>query len=352
MALFTKLRPYRQNRAMTKKTIDPYFRVPEHIVPLDKGKGPCFDPKVHLQLERPDKIYSLEDFGHSKEAAKAAPFDIAVTTPFRILSKAGVIALQESIEQLKEYRRASDRMANFIRGSVFYSPFIRGLCQSAEVSAFVQGLAGTAVLPHPMALYQGHINLCPEEEGREVDRWHTDTVTLDYVLMASEPANFEGGHFEFFQCTKAQAIRSMIREEAEPHIVKVEFPEAGFAVLQQGNMVVHRASAVSKGTERTTLVQSYIPDAADFHDVSKLDDCKLVDPHDILFTEWARYKAFLSQRKLDRLIEKLPYNIDKNQVCMELRQAIRDVEEAILEISDPGDGRLVHLGQDALTDLL
>lgn len=333
-----------------KKTIDPYFRVPEHIKPIENG--PTFDPKIHLQLEKPERVYSLEDFGHTKESAAAAPFNLAVTTPFRILSKVGVVALNESIELLKEFKRESDRMANFIRGSVFYSPFIRALCQSREVSEFVNELAGGRVLPHPMALYQGHINLCPEEEGREVDRWHTDTVTLDYVLMASEPSSFEGGHFEFFQCTKSQAIRSMIRDEAEPHIVKVEFPEAGYAVLQQGNMVVHRASAVSKGTERTTLVQSYIPDEADFHDVSKLDDCKLVDPHDILFTEWARYKAFLSQRKLDHLIEKLAYTKDKNQVCMELRQAIRDVEEAILEISDPGDGRLVHLGQDALTDLL
>lgn len=333
-----------------KKVSDPYFRVPEHIEPIKDG--PVFEPSIHLSLERPERVYTLEDFGHTKEAAKAAPFNLAVTTPFRILSPEGVKALRESIERINEYRRGSDRMANFIRGSIFYSPFIRGLCGSTQVNDFIKDLAGSPVLPHPMALYQGHINLCPEEEGREVDRWHTDTVTLDYVLMASDPQSYEGGHFEFFQCTKGQAIRSMIRDESEPHIVKVEFPEAGYAVLQQGNMVVHRASAVLKGSERTTLVQSYIPDTTDFHDISKLDDCKLVDPHDILFTEWARYKAFLSQRKLDKLIEEIPYNIDKNKVCMELRKAIRDVEEAILEISDPGDGRLVHLGQDALTDLL
>ncbi len=333
-----------------KKISDPYFRIPEHIKPIEGG--PVFDPALHLQLEKPERIYSLEDFGHTKEAAAAAPFDLAVTTPFRLLSDLGVEALKESIENLKGLRRKSERMANFIRGSIFYSPFIKELCLSADVNNFIKSMTNSSVLPHPMGLYQGHINLCPEEEGREVDRWHTDTVTLDYVLMVTDPKEYSGGHFEFFQCTKAQAIRSMIRDEADPHIVKVEFPKAGYAILQQGNMVVHRASAVSKGVERTTLVQSYIPDSTNFNDVSKLDDCKLVDPHDILFTEWARYKAFLSQRKLDHLIEKLPYCLDKNQVCMELRQAIRDVEEAILEISDPNDGRLVHLAQDALTDLL
>jgi len=124
------------------------------------------------------------------------------------------------------------------------------------------------------------------------------------------------------------------------------------AILQQGHLVVHRASAVSKGVERTTLVQSYIPDQESFFDVSKLADCKLVDPHNILFSEWARYKAFLSSRKLSEVILTLPYTEDKNQICNELRLAIRDVEEAIFEISDPSEGKLTHLGQDVLTDLL
>ena len=328
----------------------PEFRTPESIKTITDG--PKFDPKIHLNLEMPEKIWSLEEFGHRPEEIQKATFDLAVTTPFRILSNQGLIALRESIERLKEHKRNSDRMANFIRGSAYYSPFIKGLCTSPLVNGFIEKIAGKKVIPHPMALYQGHINLCPEEEGREVDRWHTDTVSLDYVLMVSDPGTFSGGHFEYFQCSKGQAIRSMIREESEPHIVKVEFPEAGMAVLQQGNMVVHRASAVSKGIDRTTLVQSYIPDEENFIDVSRLDDCKLVDPHEILFTEWARYKAFLSQRRLSKLINTIPYTKDKNLICMELRKAVRDVEEAVLEISDPSEGRLVHLGQDVLTDLL
>ena len=326
------------------------FRIPEFIEPLKNG--PKFDPKIHLQLEKPEKIWSLEEFGHKAEQAKQAPFPFAVTGPFRILSAKGVADLRESIDLIKEHRKSSDRIANFIRGSLYYSPFIKDLCLSPEVNEFISKIAGKKILPHPMSLYQGHINLCPEEQGREVDRWHTDTVTLDYVLMVTDPVSFEGGHFEYFQCTRGQAIRSMIREEEEPHIVKVKFPEAGMAILQQGHMVVHRASAVSKGIERTSFVQSYIPDQEQFYDISKLSDCKVVDPHNILFSEWARYKAFLSQRKLSKLIKDLPYTEDKNKICNELRQAIRDVEEAIFEISDPSEGKLTHLGQDVLTDLL
>ena len=214
----------------------------------------------------------------------------------------------------------------------------------------MSSIAGVDLIPHPMALYQGHINMKPDEPGRDVDRWHTDTVSMDYVLLVTERGTFEGGDFEYLQTTKARAIRSLIREEEKPHIVRVAFPRAGYAVLQQGNMVVHRGSAVTKGTDRKTLVQSYIPDSADFAEVSKLDDCKPVDPHEILFTEWARYKAFLSSRRLQKLMETLPYTTDRNLLCNELRMAIRDVEEAILEISDPSEGRLVHFGADALTD--
>jgi hypothetical protein len=326
------------------------FRAPESIKTIIDG--PIFDPKIHLQLEAPEKVWSLEEFGYSRQECEDAPFNLAVSGPFRLLSAQGLVELRESIERIKVHARNSDRIASFIRGAAFYSPFIRALCLSPEVTEFVSNIAGKNILAHPMGLYQGHVNLCPEEEGRDVDRWHTDTVVLDYVLMVSEPSSYQGGHFEYFQCTKSQAVRSMIREESEPHIVKVDFPEAGMAILQQGNMVVHRASAVSVGTDRTTLVQSYIPDDANFNDISKLDDCKLVDPHDILFSEWARYKAFLSQRRLANLISNINYTTDKNYICMELRKAIRDVEEAVLEISDPSEGRLVHLEQDVLTNLL
>ena len=51
-------------------------------------------------------------------------------------------------------------------------------------------------------------------------------------------------------------------------------------------------------------------------------------------------------------MNELPNTQDKNQICMELRKAIRDVEEAILEISDPTEAQLHFLEGDVLTDLL
>ena len=151
--------------------------------------------------------------------------------------------------------------------------FLKELCESPKLNDFISELAGGRVLPHPMRFYQGHVNLKPEQASEDVDKWHTDTVALDFVLLATDPSQFQGGHFEYLKCTKGQAIRSLIREEWEPQVVKVKFPAAGYAVLQQGNLVVHRASQVTEGHERTTLVQSYIPDQAEFTDVSKLALC-------------------------------------------------------------------------------
>ncbi len=327
------------------------FRVPEFVAPVKEDFK--FDPKVHLDLTMPEKIWTLEEFGYGADAVKNAHFPIAMTTPFRILNEDGLNALRAAVSNLREYMSTSDRIANFVRGSIFYSPFIRDLCLCTEINDHISKIAGSEILPHPMSLYQGHLNFKPEgveSQAKDVDKWHTDTVALDYVLLLTDPKKFEGGYFEYFQCTKGKAIRSLIRDEGDPHIIKVEFPRAGYAVLQQGNLVVHRASAVTKGDERTTMVQSFIPGEGEFVDVSKLSDCKSVDRHDILFSEWARYKAYLSKRRLESLINEIPYTQDKDLICMEMRKAIRDVEEAILEISDPSEGRLIHFGQDALTD--
>lgn len=323
------------------------IRIPNHLQPLEESV--VFDPKVHLALESPKRVWTLEDFGYTKAQVARANFPLAVTAPFRILSQAGVKALRDAIAAIKDHR-GSDRIAKFIRGSVYRSKFIRDFCTSPEVNGFLGQIAGRPLLPHPMPLYQGHINLMPDQKGRDVDKWHTDTVSLDYVILVSDRSAFEGGHFEYLQSTRNQAIRHLIREEEQAHSVKVDFPAAGYAVLQQGNLVVHRGAAVTRGTERTTFVQSFVPDDPDFNDVSKLDDCRPVDPHDVLFTEWSRYKAFLSKRRLEKLIDEIPYTEDRNLLCTRLRRAVRDVEEAILELSDESEARLVHFGQDALTD--
>lgn len=81
-------------------------------------------------------------------------------------------------------------------------------------------------------------------------------------------------------------------------------------------------------------------------------NCKLLDDPDLLYTAWARYKALLAKKKLQNFIENVPFTDDTSQICREFKRSIRDVEEAMLELSDPREGRLIQYRQDALTDHL
>ena len=59
-----------------------------------------------------------------------------------------------------------------------------------------------------------------------VDKWHHDTIPLDYVMMVSDPARLAGGHFEYFVGTKAEMVDLASRGARPPadRVVRCEFP--------------------------------------------------------------------------------------------------------------------------------
>lgn len=90
-------------------------------------------------------------------------------------------------------------------------------------------------------------------------RWHTDTVAFDYVVLLTDPKTFEGGKFQFFKGVATNAKEIAINNNnnlPEELIVKKNilfflnlnnkkkesplFPNAGWAIFQQGNKVCHR----------------------------------------------------------------------------------------------------------------
>ena len=60
-----------------------------------------FNPKKHLQLEKPTKIYSLKDLGYSEEVINGSPVDFAATSVFRILSDEGSEILLDVTRKLE-----------------------------------------------------------------------------------------------------------------------------------------------------------------------------------------------------------------------------------------------------------
>jgi len=88
---------------------------------------PTFDPKIHLQLEKPEKIWSMVDFGYDKKQLKFFHFPLAITCAFRLLSDEGLKELRKVVKQLEAGHRTSDRIASFVRGGGSIVPNFSGI---------------------------------------------------------------------------------------------------------------------------------------------------------------------------------------------------------------------------------
>ena len=65
---------------------------PDHLPPGYSAveESIAFDSSVHLQLEWPERIYTLKEFGYAQQEIDSCASPVAITTPFRLLSDAGV----------------------------------------------------------------------------------------------------------------------------------------------------------------------------------------------------------------------------------------------------------------------
>ncbi len=91
-------------------------------------------------------------------------------------------------------------------------------------------------------------------------------------------------------------------------------------------------------------MNGYVPLDPAIEDVCRFSDLTLVDPHHVLFTEWARHKAWLSVGKLHNMIENIPFTEDRQTITNYLKDAIADIETAIEDINDERTAAMIHYG--------
>ena len=120
-----------------------------------------FNPKKHLQLEKPNEIYSLKDLGYGEEIIGNSPVNFAATSVFRILSSEGSEMLLDVTRKLEKFTTSSQRISRNVRGGVYRSKFLRDLCLSDEISIFLSDIAGINLLPHTIPHQLGHLNYNP-----------------------------------------------------------------------------------------------------------------------------------------------------------------------------------------------
>lgn len=307
---------------------------------------PVFDPDRHLALEEPKEIILLADLGYSEDeiANKATP--VAASTPFRVLSDQGAEAMLDVARRLRVHvSRAGERIERVVRGGCYRSRWLRDLCLSQEVNAHLEAIYGIPVAPHPMPVHLGHLNYEPSVIDTAIDKWHHDTLPLDYVLPVTDPNTVDGGRFEYFVGTKQEAAELAAQGLTPPEARRVapDFPGFGYAIALHGNMVVHRAGPLASPGERISMVNGYVALDTALDEQSRSVDLIGVDDPQLLWAEWARMAAWRSRGRLDSLIEHLAFSDDREAVIAELESAVGDANRAIEEMRG-GPQTIVHYG--------
>ena len=307
---------------------------------------PAFDPELHLQLEEPHEVVMLADLGYDPDeiASKATP--LAASSPFRVLSDAGAAVMLTVARRLRAFARpAGNRIERMTRAGCYRSRWLRDLCTSQEVSNHLELIYSTAIAPHPMPVHLGHINYEPSSIEAAIDKWHHDTLPLDYVMAVTDPARVPGGRFEYFLGTKHEAAALAAEKRTPPpeRTAAPEFAGPGYAIALHGDMVVHRAAPLEALTERISMVNGYVALDTSIDDQSRTADLIVVDDHETLWTEWAKTAAWRSRGRLSGVIDGLEFTPDRDAVIAELESAVGDVQQAIEEMR-AGERMTEHYG--------
>ena len=307
---------------------------------------PSFDADRHLALEEPETVLMLSDLGYDEAeiAGKATP--VAATSPFRLLSDEGAQIMLGVARELRSHvKPAGERIENVVRGGCYRSRWLRDLCTSPDVSAHLGSIYGIDIAPHPMPLHLGHLNFEPKEIDNAIDKWHHDTLPLDYVMPVTDPATVDGGRFEYFLGTKHEAAELAAAGQTPPpeRVVAPDFPSAGYAIALHGDMVVHRAGPLFSPGERISMVNGYVSLDTALDEQARNKDLMVVDDPNVLYTEWAKMAAWRAQSRLATLIDELDFVGDKESVASTLERAIVDAQRAIDEMR-AGPDEIHHYG--------
>lgn len=294
-----------------------------------------FDPALHLALEEPTSILTLADLGYEADEIATKATGVAASSPFRVLSDEGAAVMLDVARQLREHAHAAgDRIERMTRGGCYRSRWLRDLCISPALTDHLSAIYDTEVAPHAMPLHLGHINYEPSVVRTSIDKWHHDTLPLDFVMMVTDPNQIPGGRFEYFLGTKHEAAELAAHDQTPPpdRCVAPEFPGAGYAIALHGDMVVHRAAPLEELVERITMVNGYVAMDRSLDLQSRSRDLIVVDDPECLYTEWAKYAAWRSAGRLDDILTGLGPTSDVDAVVAQLEAAIADVQEAVADM--------------------
>lgn len=305
-----------------------------------------FDPKIHLALGLPEQRFELSELGYGDEIAGTTPTSVAATSCFRVLSDEGVAAMYHVCKQLEAFTTSNPRISRNMRGGVYRSQFLRDFSTSVELAEHVSAIMQTPLLPHAMGHQLAHLNYQPLTVGENVDKWHYDTLQADFVMFVTDPNTVEGGEFQYFKGTRDEmaAIHQAGQTIPPERIIAPAMPGAGYAVLMQGNYVVHQAKGILSEGERITLVNGYNYGDTNVADYTAFQQLLHVDPANYVAAEYARQMALRCAQQLQGCINHSDFTADKSLPIEQLKRARAELDTAIELLEDDSEQGIKHFG--------
>ncbi len=295
----------------------------------------------YLQLEPPAQVHTFAELGHVDAEALLSP--VAVTEPFRVLSDEGVAVALEISRGLEKIA-VGDARSKRMRGCTYRSRFFEGMYRDPELVSFLGRLAQADLREHPVGHHQVQLNFAPEELARDVDVWHYDVVAYDFVMLLTDPAAMKGGNTEFFHGTVEEGMRILAERGAIPaeRIGAVRYPAAGWAFLQQGHQVLHRAARLEEAYPRVSLVASYYCADPRFREPTILPPLRRADGRDAALVEWAGYAAYRTIERLRAFLAPGPdFAAGPEAVRRRLAACLVDANAALEEFDSADEGFII-----------
>lgn len=213
---------------------------------------------------------SLAEFGYSTSPIHVASPDqlTAVAEVGGLFSEQGMMELRRACYQLEAASTTSNWIiSNRARAATRSSTLIRGMMNSRAFLLAVSRIAGVPLVPHPLLNARSQVNYFypPETLGdqAQIGMWHTDGTSFVLNILLSDPSEYEGGEFVYFEGPS---------EQFDPHdlggrLRKSKVKACGDAVYIHGSRVFHGVRPVISGRRMSLVLSFHCPYTAE--DVNK-----------------------------------------------------------------------------------
>ena len=264
-----------------------------------------FNTKKHLCLDKFPKIHTLESFGFCGIEGFS---NFGASDPFRLLTPEAITIVNEILNDdiIQRNCTYSSSIAPMVLREVCnYSPFLNDMWNSNELISFISEISNISLKPHPMKLERAHINIqSPVLENCDknipIFGWHVDSQPFVCIVMLSDIPSENG------------AIGGETYIKTADEIIKLQFPEAGYAYVLQGSIVSHCAMP-AQNYNRKTMITSFIPDdVLTYGDNTNLELSKTYSNINILTHDYFQYRINEVSEKAKKLVNNQKNNIEFN----------------------------------------